>query len=734
MSDTLSAGSVSIGVSPNTTGFGAKLHSAVLGESANFGGVGAKIGGLFALGIVGGLAVAGAASLKMASDFQTSTTQLITGAGESEKNIGMVRDGILAMAGAVGTMPEELSKGMYLIESAGYHGAAGLSVLKSAAMGAKVGGAEMATVANALTTAMTDYNIPADRANAVTSALVATTAAGKMHMQDLANSLGMVMPKAAALGVSFADVNGALATMTSSGMSARRASMNLSNTIMALGAPSKGAADALKGIGLSAQRVKDDLSKKGLAGTMAEITDAVGKHFPAGSVEAVTAFKKIMGGTVGYGTALALTGTHQAAFAANVKSIGSALNGQTKDVQGFALVQKDLAFQVDAAKAKMVAWGIQLGNVLLPIATKMMEYISTTAIPALQAFAAGFAERIMPAIKRVGDFITGTVVPGFMSLVKWLKENQAWLMPIAVGVGAMVAAFQIYQGVMATVRLATAAYAVVQGVLNVVMAANPIGIVILAIVGLAAGLIYAYKTSETFRDVVNTVFHAIQVVIGKVVSVVIEIFRSMLKSWTTVIGGLLSAAATIAEKLHLPFADSMRKASDAFNGMAKAADDKLKSVADSASHWGEQTGANFTAGIGGSLRSAGDMAKLMGARVASGFASGIAGGTQLAVMAASSMAGQAQAAMASNLAPPTHRASGGPVMAGQSYIVGENRPELFVPNQNGTIIPQVSGGHGGSGDAIFNTSFVIDGKVLFQAMRRASIDEARRNGTSGLKL
>jgi len=38
---------------------------------------------------------------------------------------------------------------------------------------------------------------------------------------------------------------------------------------------------------------------------------------------------------------------------------------------------------------------------------------------------------------------------------------------------------------------------------------------------------------------------------------------------------------------------------------------------------------------------------------------------------------------------PTFRAAGGPVTAGQPYIVGEHRPELFVPNTNGVIVPQV---------------------------------------------
>ncbi len=35
------------------------------------------------------------------------------------------------------------------------------------------------------------------------------------------------------------------------------------------------------------------------------------------------------------------------------------------------------------------------------------------------------------------------------------------------------------------------------------------------------------------------------------------------------------------------------------------------------------------------------------------------------------------------------REGGGPVQAGKAYVVGEKRPELFVPNQSGTILPAV---------------------------------------------
>lgn len=45
------------------------------------------------------------------------------------------------------------------------------------------------------------------------------------------------------------------------------------------------------------------------------------------------------------------------------------------------------------------------------------------------------------------------------------------------------------------------------------------------------------------------------------------------------------------------------------------------------------------------------------------------------------------------------RASGGPVMAGQPYIVGERRPEVFVPNVNGTVIPSVNAAMARAGKA-----------------------------------
>lgn len=68
--------------------------------------------------------------------------------------------------------------------------------------------------------------------------------------------------------------------------------------------------------------------------------------------------------------------------------------------------------------------------------------------------------------------------------------------------------------------IATGAMTVAQGALNVVMAANPVVLVVIALAALAAGLVLAYKNSETFRDIVDGAFtKAKQVVEGALVAV-----------------------------------------------------------------------------------------------------------------------------------------------------------------------------------------------------------------------
>jgi hypothetical protein len=55
------------------------------------------------------------------------------------------------------------------------------------------------------------------------------------------------------------------------------------------------------------------------------------------------------------------------------------------------------------------------------------------------------------------------------------------------------------------VSIATQAYTAVQWLLNAALSANPIGLVVVALAALAAGVIYAYQNSEEFRKIVDSV-------------------------------------------------------------------------------------------------------------------------------------------------------------------------------------------------------------------------------------
>ena len=63
---------------------------------------------------------------------------------------------------------------------------------------------------------------------------------------------------------------------------------------------------------------------------------------------------------------------------------------------------------------------------------------------------------------------------------------------------------------------------VAQAALNTVLSANPIGLVVAALAALAAGLVTAYHTSETFRSAVDSAFSAIQKTASNVIGSVVD--------------------------------------------------------------------------------------------------------------------------------------------------------------------------------------------------------------------
>jgi TP901 family phage tail tape measure protein len=395
-------------------------------------------GGALAAGFLGGKAVG------MAGDFQQSMTQLVTGAGESQKNLGQVSQGILDMAVKTGTATRDLAAGMYMIESAGYHGAAGLKVLQAAAEGAKVGNADLATVANGVTTIMTDYAKTGITASQATNILVATVASGKTHMTDLAAALSTILPTSSAVGVSMKDTAAAMATMTGEGTAAADASTYLRQLLMSLEAPASKTVKQFKEIGLSADDVAKEM-KVSLPDTLQMIEDHLAKVYKEGSPQYVDALKNIAGGARQMEGILQLTGSHLQVFKDNLAGISDAVKKGGDAITGWNKVQGDFNFQMDKAKAVLETVGITIGRALLPTVT---DFLQKGVIPLAQRFQdwltkGGGLQDFQTVITNIANFFQNELIPAFTTFL-----NQD-IVPLAQGVATLwqgaVNLFQAFQ-------------------------------------------------------------------------------------------------------------------------------------------------------------------------------------------------------------------------------------------------------------------------------------------------
>jgi TP901 family phage tail tape measure protein len=243
---------------------------------------------LWGLAAVAGVAV----SVKMAGDFQASMTRLVTSAGETKGNLAMVSQGILAMSSATDTSTSDLASGMYQVESAGFRGANGLTVLKAAAEGAYAENAKLSTVANAVTSVLVAYHMKASSATAVTNEMLQTVGEGKMTFDQLAGAISTVLPSAAELGISYAQVGGALATMTAMGTSAQEGTHLLAGTLASLANPTSVMVNEMAQMGISSVKVQQQLGKAGITGTIGELAETVARKMGPSGLVALNSFNQ----------------------------------------------------------------------------------------------------------------------------------------------------------------------------------------------------------------------------------------------------------------------------------------------------------------------------------------------------------------------------------------------------------------------------------------------------------
>lgn len=163
--------------------------------------------------------------------------------------------------------------------------------------------------------------------------------------------------------------------------------------------------------------------------------------------------------------------------------------------------------QAKAGAGWLVTQGKAIGSFVATAASATGQAAATSATWIGAQVAAGAGWLAMQA-RAVGSFIA----MGASAVAQAAVSSGAWVASTATTVGSLAvqgAAFIAQRAIMVGGAVATGVMTAAQWALNTALSANPIGLVVVAIGALVAGVVLAYKNSETFRNIVQGAFSAV---------------------------------------------------------------------------------------------------------------------------------------------------------------------------------------------------------------------------------
>lgn len=221
-------------------------------------GLGGAIGTLTKTTALAGAGIA-AVSVKLAGDFSKNLREVSTLMGNTtDREIKAMSKELRLLSQTSGLALGSLSKAKYDVVSAGFADAADSAKILAETTRLAVGGVtSAAAAADILTTALNAYGLQADQVNDVSDTLFTTVRLGKTTMDELAGSLGTILPIARSAKLDFAGVGAAVATLTAGGINTAEATTALRGALVALTAPTDSAKKAMQAAGVEAKFFED---------------------------------------------------------------------------------------------------------------------------------------------------------------------------------------------------------------------------------------------------------------------------------------------------------------------------------------------------------------------------------------------------------------------------------------------------------------------------------------------
>lgn len=358
----------------------------------------------------------GAAAIKMASDYEAAIARVAGLTTIAADEVAGLSDRLLEMSASdeIIAGPTELADALYFAGSAGLSTAKAMQVVELSAKGASIGMGEAADISRVLISALNAFESQGLTAAAAMDALTVAIKVGSAEPDELAISLGRLLPIAAKAELSFQEVVASVASLTNIGVPARVATTALRALFSQFLAPTAKARQNLDALGIS----YDELQAAVRAGPVVAfnlINEATGEN--AERIKAI--IPQIRALTAFWG----LSGDRAEAAAKAFRLVNNSAGALDRALAEFT---DTAAFRFKNALNDLQVAAIKFGSVALPAFGAFLSVLSDVgealaAIPApvkaVLGILLGLTATVGPLLKLFGGLSTASgVFVGSMGL------------------------------------------------------------------------------------------------------------------------------------------------------------------------------------------------------------------------------------------------------------------------------------------------------------------------------
>lgn len=493
------------------------------------------------------MAAFGALTLKTAGDFEQQMNRVRAVSGAT----GQEFDSLNALAQELGATTQysasEAADAMGFLAMAGFDTDQILSALPDTLNLAAAGAIDLGEAADIASNILTGYGFRAEELGRVNDILTETFTSSNVNMQMLGYSFKYIAPVANSAGLQFEEVAAAVGMLGNAGIQGEQAGTALRGAISRLLKPTGAVSDTLDDLGVSVHDSSGQML--GLADIFEQLETAgattsdmitifgleAGPGMMAlldqgsGAMRDFTAQLEESGGAAETIADIQMEGLNgaikemQSAFEGLLLAVADSglLSVATDRVNSLAVVIKDLS----ETNPELLNMAVTVGAFLAAIGP--IVWIGGRVVSTIGAVISG--------ISMVGTGLSavGTTAAGF--LLGWRNINAAFASnaTFATRLGAALRAqILLWNQQAAATGRSTAAqilhntwariaavgsriWAGATWLLNAALNANPIGLVVIAIVALVAGFVIAYKHSETFRLFVDDLWASTKALVAE---------------------------------------------------------------------------------------------------------------------------------------------------------------------------------------------------------------------------